>query len=106
PRSPPVRFDDTPDDVEAEAGARPSLPWPAIDRGAPVAVEDIGQKVCGDALPRVRHRETRLLPSQVHGDGHGPALARELDRISHQVREYLEDPPWITQYLEPHRLCR
>src|SRR5581483_12503963 len=47
-------------------------------------LEDAGLRLGRDARPRVLHRDPQLLGLALDGDGDG-ALARELERVRHQV---------------------
>ena len=86
-----MRFDDSSGDVEPQP--RPGLArWP----GLPIALEHMRKVIGGDAGARVDDRNQQLITARRRTEGNGAAVGRKLDRVAEEVREYTENPLWVS----------
>ena len=99
---PPVELDEMANEGEPDARPRVRPGGRAVALAQPV--EDIGQDVRVDALPRIGHDDLRVRPHPLRLDLDAPAARGELDGIAQQVPHHLAEPVGIAADGGPGRL--
>ena len=86
-----MRFDDGLADVKSKSNA-----LLCVSLRGPVGLEDVGQLVVGDTRPAVRHLERHLAIGHAGADGDDVAASTELERVSKQVADDLDNSSRVT----------
>jgi hypothetical protein len=81
-----VEFDDPPSDRQTEASAQLCGVW-----RLPVRIEDVIQLRLRNPVTAVAHGELDLVERSPPLDAHAAVAARELDRVSDEVHQHLEN---------------